>query len=115
HLPKAPDAWQESFNGPIKRYVDDHFKLSIDGVPLESRLLSGRYAQEPWQDSLSGRLLMQFSYQLPPTRGQRLAGSATFFNEHAAEDKDETYVTLLDIPGRKHFKFSLTLQSPRFE
>jgi hypothetical protein len=114
-LGSEPTVWMEKFNSPIKKYVDDHFKLAIDGVPLESRMLSARWDQNPWRSHLLGRVIFQFSYALPPQGGKRLEGSATFFSEHAAEDKDEIYMTYLDVPGRKHMKVSLPLNASRFE
>jgi hypothetical protein len=114
-LDAEPAMWMETFNGPVKKYVDEHFKLTLDGVPLESRMLGVHWAQNPWQNHQLGRLIFQFSYSLPPQGGRRLEGSATFFSELAAEDKDEVYETHLDVPGRKHTKLSLPLSAPHFE
>src|SRR5437879_3500640 len=110
-----PPAWTETLLGQVKKYVDEHFPLTVDGKPLESRILEARYVQEPWQDVLSGRVIFRFLYRLPPQKGRWLSGRATFFSEHAREDPDENYVTYLDVPGRRHMRWVLPLKAPGFE
>ena len=80
------DGWHKE---KIKKYLDDHFQLSLDGKRLDSRLEDLRYAQGFWQpDSLSARLFFDISYTVP-RQGGTLKGHVTFFQDSwDAEEKD---------------------------
>lgn len=122
-----PPAWTEPLRSRITKYMDDHFQLSVDGKLLNSHLQEIRYVQEPWQNSLEGRILCEFRYDLPVGKGKMLGGRATFFFEeweehlkstkasHASRNIPQDFVTHVRIPGHTLRRFSLTLEKPDFE
>lgn len=127
HLEAPPPEWTDVHKEEIKKYVDDHFQLSVDGKRLDSRVGDIRYSEGLWQpDSLKARLIFTIAYAVPGAGGDRLKGRTTFFQENWAAEKKEAetvhqamdsraYETHLHVYGKKPVSLTLTMEKPDFE
>ena len=122
-----PPVWTDAMCARIKKYVDDHFQMSVDGAPLRSRLLSERYVQEPFQDILTARVIFELEYPLPASGGKKLTGHVDFFKEEweehylplgistAAAAIPQHFVSRLRVDGREVKHITVPLNAPDFQ
>jgi hypothetical protein len=121
--PMPASNWPADARARVEAYVNAHFKLSAGGKPLSGKLVSARYRQWPWEVNEQGVFFLRMEYP-PLPAGEALAGTASFYEEYRREMAAEyrgrrfpyasDYQTFVDIPGRKHLRFTLTADAPSF-
>jgi hypothetical protein len=115
--------WPPEAAARVEAYVNEHLRLKADRAPLKGRLISGRFAQLPWEVQEQGRFLLRLAYDGFGADGN-LNGEADFFSDYLEELKTEApelyaakkplMLTNLTIIGRETVHFSLTPESPSF-
>lgn len=122
--PMPTSSWPPEARAKVEAYVNAHLRLAAGGRPLTGRLVEGRYRQLPWEVNEEGVFLLRLVYP-PAPPGSTLSGTADFYADYRKEIEAELggrpvpdaegYRTLLTIPGRRRFEFTLTAQAPSFE
>lgn len=121
--PMPPRGWSPETAGKVEAYVNSHFRLAVDGKPVEGRLVEGRYRQLPWEVNEEGTFFLRLVYPGAPA-GSSIGGSARFYEEYRKELEGELggrpapdaagYRTIVTIPGRRRAEFTLTSDAPSF-
>jgi hypothetical protein len=116
--------WPAATLAKVEAYTNAHFRLSVDGKPVEGKLVSARYRQFPWEVNEEGVFFLRLVYPAAPAASASVSGSARFYEEYRKELESESgggpipfkegYRTFMDIPGRRRLAFTLTPEAPSF-
>ena len=114
--------WPAETVAKAEAYANGHFRLAVDGKPLEGKLVEARYRQLPWEVNEEGTFFLRLVY--PAADGSAITGTARFYEEYRKEiaaelggrpvPSPEGYRTIVDIPGRRRLSFVLTDGAPSF-
>ncbi len=122
--PMPPSGWPAETLAKAEAYTNAHFRLTLDGKPLEGKLVAARYRQFPWEVNEEGVFFLRLVYPAAPAAGATLGGTASFYEEYRRELAGELggkpvpyaegYRTIATIPGRRRLEFTLTGDAPAF-
>lgn len=122
--PMPPRDWPTATLAKVEAYTNAHFRLSVDGKPVEGKLVSARYRQFPWEVNEEGVFFLRLIYPAASATGSSVSGSARFYEEYRKELEGEFgsrlipfkegYRTFVNIPGRRRLAFTLTPEAPSF-
>ena len=120
--PMPPKDWPAETLAKVEAYANGNFRLSLDGKPLQGKLVEARYRKLPWEVNEEGTFFLRLVY--PAAAGSSIAGTATFYEDYRKDIAGELagrplpfpegYRTFLDIPGRRRQSFTLTSEAPSF-
>lgn len=121
--PMPAQNWPDETQTRVESYVNAHLRLEADGGLLNGKLVSARYRQLPWEVNEQGIFFLRLVYPALPS-GASLTGTIRFYEEYRREMEAEyrgrtipysnDYRTFVDIPGRRHLRFTLNSDSPSF-
>lgn len=80
-LPEGGAPWPEDVLRSCQGYLHTHFAPSIDGKPLEGRVVGGRLAQPLWKSEVETEAVIQAVYDFPRGEEGTFAARVDFFRE----------------------------------